>query len=186
MDAQDLFMHTLSDLEKRIESTDEYDVLMAAALLRKLLVDGGRLMDQVNRAHRLKLRFRISDVSPLEKMIYEDDPMMWSIEDALAPESPLAYQPYEATRDQFLSRTIMRFNSHWITVGDVIDQLANVEGAVHSGEPDTARSQAIQALGKFFSRDGLPGVVAQVKLIGQITVRGLSPLREAVIAERHN
>ena len=77
MDAKDLFIHTLNDLEKRVESTDEYDVLMAAALLRKLLVDGGRLMDQINRAHRLKLRFRISDVSPLEKMIYEDDPMLW-------------------------------------------------------------------------------------------------------------
>jgi hypothetical protein len=67
-------------------------------------------------------------------------------------------------------------------VGDVIDQLANVEGAVHRGEPDTARRQAVQALGKFYSRDGLPGLVAQVKLIGRITVRGLSPLRDAVIA----
>lgn len=184
MNAQDLFLHTLSDLEKRIESTDEYDVLMAAALLRKLLVDGGRLTDQVNRDYRLKLRFRISDVSPLEKMIHEDNPMLWSIEDALAPESRLAYKPYDATRDQFLSRRIMRFDSHWVSVGDVIDQLANVEGAVHSGEPDTARRQAIQALGKFYSRGGLPGVVAQVKLIGQITLRGLSPLREAIIAAK--
>lgn len=75
----------------------------------------------------------------------------------------------------------MRLNSHWITEGDVIDQLANVEGAVHSGEPETARRQAIQALGKFYSRGGLPGVVAQAKLIRQITVRGLSPLRDAAI-----
>ena len=41
----------------------------------------------------------------------------------------------------------MRFNGHWITVGDVIDQLANVQGAVHKGEPGTARRQAVQALG---------------------------------------
>jgi hypothetical protein len=182
VDAQNLFTHTLSDLEKRIESTDEYDVLMAAALLRKLLVDGERLMDQVNRPYRLKLRFHISDVSPFEKLIYEDGPVIWAIEDALDPESPLAYQPYDATRDQFLGRRIMRFNGHWITVGDVIDQLANVEGAVHSGEPDTAHRKAVQALGKFYSRDGLPGVVREVKLIGRIIVRGLSPLRDAVIA----
>jgi hypothetical protein len=182
VDPQNLFAHTLSDLEKRIESTDEYEVLMAAALLRKLLVDGGRLMDQVNRSHGLKLRFRISDVSPFEKMIYENGPVMWSIEDALDPGSPLAYQPYDATRDQFLGRRIMRFNGHWITVGDVIDQVANVEGAIHSGEPDTAHRKTVQALGKFYGRDGLPGVVRQVKLIGRITVRGLSPLRDAVIA----
>jgi hypothetical protein len=180
VDAENLFINTMRDLEQRMTSVNEYDVLMAAALLRKLLVDGGRLMDQVNRAHRLKVRFRISEVSPLERLIYEDDPVLWSIEDALDPQSPFAYQPYDATRDQFLSRRIMRFNGHWITVGDVIDQLANVEGAVHKGEPGTARRQAVQALGKFYSRDGLPGVVRQVKLIGLITVRGLSPLRDAV------
>jgi hypothetical protein len=182
VDAQNLFTHTLSDLDERMESANEYDVLMAAPLLRKLLVDGGRLMDQVNRPYRLKLRFRISDVSPREKMIYGDGPVMWSVEDALDPESPFAYQPYDATRDQFLSRRIMRFNGHWITVGDVIDQLANVEGAVHSSEPDTAHREAVHALGRFYSRDGLPGVVRQVKLIGRITARGLSPLRVAVLA----
>jgi hypothetical protein len=141
-------------------------------------------MDQVNRNYRLKLCFRISDTSPLEKVIYEDDPLMYSLEDALDPESPLSYKPYDATRDEFLARRIMRFQGHWITVGDVIDQLANVEGAVHSGEPDTARRQAVQALGKFYSRDGLPGVVRQVKLIGLITIRGLAPLRDAVMAAR--
>ena len=79
----------------------------------------------------------------------------------------------------------MRFNGNWITVLDVIDQLANVEGAVHSGEPDTDRRKAIQAAEKFYSRDGLPGVVSQVRLLGRITVRGLSPLREAILSARN-
>ena len=54
MDVEELFINTLHDLELRISSSDEYSVLMAAALLRKLLVDGGRLMDQANRKYRLK------------------------------------------------------------------------------------------------------------------------------------
>ena len=184
MDAEELFIHTLQDLEQRMATSDEYMILMSAALLRKLLVDGGRLMDQANRTYRLKLRFRISDVSPFEKLILEENPIFWSIEDALDPESPFAYKPFDATRDQFLGRRIMRFNGHWITVGDVIDQLANVEGAVHSGDPDTDRQRAIQAAGKFYSRAGLPGIVSQVRLLGRITVRGLNPLRDAVLAAR--
>jgi hypothetical protein len=183
VDANRLFLHTLDDLEQKLASADEYDVLMAAALLRKLLVDGGRLVDQVNHDHHLKLRYRISDVSPIEKIQLEDGPVMWSIGDALDPRSRLAYKPYDATLAQFMKRQIMYFQGHPITVGNVIDQLANVEGAVHRGEPDTARRKAIQVLGKFYNHDGLPGVVRQVKLIGRITVEGLNPLRERVAAE---
>jgi hypothetical protein len=117
-------------------------------------------------------------------MILADNPVFWSIEDALDPESPFAYKPYDAKLDQFLARKIMRFDGHWITAGDVIDQLANVEGAVHSGDPDTDRRKVIQATGKFFSRDRLPGLVSQIRLLGRIIIRALSPLRDAVIATR--
>jgi hypothetical protein len=64
LDVDRLFFHTLRDLERRTAATDEYEVLMSAALLRKLLLDKSRLIDQVNRIHRLDLRFRISGVSP--------------------------------------------------------------------------------------------------------------------------
>ena len=80
MDVDRLLVYTLGDLERRTASTDEYEVLMSAALLRKLLLDNRRLIDQVNRTHRLDLRFRISGVSPLEKIIHEDDPLFWVIE----------------------------------------------------------------------------------------------------------
>jgi hypothetical protein len=135
MDVDRLFVHTLRDLERRTAATDEYEVLLSAALLRKLFLDQERLMDQVNRRYRLDLRFRISGVSPFEQQIWDSNPILWAIEDALDPESPLAYAPFDATRDQFLGRRVMRFSENWITVRDVIDQLANVEGAVHSSKP---------------------------------------------------
>jgi hypothetical protein len=182
VDADRLFVHTLRDLEQRTAATDEYEVLLSAALLRKLLLDQQRLMDQVNRRYRLDLRFRISGVSPFEQQIWDSPPIFWALEDVLDPESPLAYAPFDATRDQFLGRRIMRFSESWITIRDVIDQLANIEGAVHSGEPKKERHRVLQAAGKFYSRDGLPGVISQVRLIGRITLRGLSPLRDAVVA----
>ena len=137
---------------------------MSAALLRKLVLDQGRLMDQVNRSHRLDLRFRISSISPLEQLLYDDNPMFWSIEDGLDPESPFAYAPFEATRDQFLARRVMRFGGSWIKVRDVIDQLANIEGAVHSGKAKDERQRALQAAANFYSRTGLPGAVSLVRL----------------------
>ena len=63
VDADWLFLYTLHDLERRTAATDEYEVLISPALLRKLLLDKERLMDQVNRGHRLDLRFRISAVA---------------------------------------------------------------------------------------------------------------------------
>jgi hypothetical protein len=182
VDVDRLFVHTLRDLERRTAANNEYEVLMSAALLRKLLLDQGRLMDQVNRRYRLELRFRINGVSPFEKQILDMNPTFWALEDALDPDSSLAYAPFDATRDQFLARRVMRFGGSWITVRDVIDQLANIEGAVHSGRAKDERHRVLQAAGKFYSRDGLPGVVSQVRLIGRITVRGLNPLHDAVIA----
>ena len=57
MDPDQLFLRTLGDLEQRAATTDEYGALLAAGLLRKLLMDSHPLVDQVNLNHRLKLRF---------------------------------------------------------------------------------------------------------------------------------
>src|SRR5262245_49691422 len=182
MEPDRLFIHTLHDLEQRTTATDEYTILMSTALLRKLLLDRNRLVDLANRNRRLDLRFRISDVSPYEQMILNANPTFWSIEDALYPDLPIAYAPYNATRDQFLKRNVMLMNGHLIAVRDVIDHLANVEGAVHSGPARHERHRTLQAAAKFYSCRGLPGVVNQVRLIARITVRGLIPLRDAIYA----
>jgi hypothetical protein len=107
--------------------------------------------------------------------------LFWAIEDALDPDSPLAYGPVDATLSQFLTRRVMRFGGKWITIRDVIDQLANVEGAVHAGHARNDRHAVVAAASHFYSRDGLPGVVSHVQLVGRITIRGLSPLCAAVV-----
>jgi hypothetical protein len=76
----------------------------------------------------------------------------------------------------------MGFNGTWLTVRDVINQLANIEGAVHRGEARDARERALEAVTNFYRNSGLPGAVNQVKLIGRITVPGLGQLRDAVSA----
>lgn len=182
MDVDRLFLHTLHDLEDRTGTTDEYKVLMSAALLRKLLLDADRLVDRVNRSYKLDLRFRVSSVSPFEQMVYDNNPLFWIIEDALDPELFPASPPLYAKRDQFLARRVMCFQGSWITVRDVIHQLANIEGAVHAGKAKEQRQIAFQEAEKFYSRGHLPGVISQVRTIGRIVVRGLRPLHDAVVA----
>lgn len=109
LDVDRLLLHTLHDLEERASATDEYKVLMSAALLRKLILDADRLVDQVNRTYKLDLRFRISSVSPFEQMIYDTNPLFWIIEDGLDPEILSISPPLDAKRDQFLARRVMCF-----------------------------------------------------------------------------
>lgn len=69
-----------------------------------------------------------------------------------------------------------------MTVRDVVDHVANVEGAVHAGKIKDERGKALHAASRFYGRAGLPGAVSHVRLISRITVRGLYPLRNAVLA----
>src|SRR4051794_20714772 len=77
LDVDQLFVYTLRDLERRTAATDEYEVRLSAALLRKLLLDQKRLIDQVNRRYKLDLRFRISDVSPFEQQFWNSPSIFW-------------------------------------------------------------------------------------------------------------
>jgi hypothetical protein len=86
VDTESLFLRTLDDLEKRTIATDEYEVLLAAALLRKLVLDSPPLMDQVNATRRLKLSFRINGPTAYEEMIVSDGAVYFSVEDAIDPE----------------------------------------------------------------------------------------------------
>jgi hypothetical protein len=62
--AEALFLNTLQDLAARAAAADEYMILGASALIRKLLIDGSPLVDQVNRNYRLRLVFEIPNRIP--------------------------------------------------------------------------------------------------------------------------
>ena len=183
MDTDQLFLRTLDDLERRTVTTDEYEALMSAAYLRKVLLDSSPLMDQVNATHRLKIRFRMNSVTSLERAILEGRPFYWLLGDAIDPESissPGLSVPIDATRDQFLKRPVLFIRGHLVTVKDLISQLAHIEGAVHSGRPENEREELLRQAERFAFVGNLPAGVRQVQLIGRIVVRGLTPLREAV------
>ena len=106
--------------------------------------------------------------------------------DGIDPErDPAAQRPIEeATRDRFLSRRVMFVHGHDIAVRDLIDQLAHIERAVHSGRVRNVRHALVTRVNKEVYFGDLPMGVQQVKSIARVVVRALTPLREAVLKSR--
>lgn len=52
-----LFLHTLDELDTRLQSLSHYDILMIVPLLRKLILDKQCLVHLINRVRRLKITF---------------------------------------------------------------------------------------------------------------------------------
>jgi hypothetical protein len=185
MQADQLFLRTLEDLDRRTMVGDEYEALLAAGLLRKLLLDEVPLVHQVNRYRRERIRFRINGETPLESAILEDGPVFWAISDAIDPDAFPALGlsvPVDAKLDQFLARTVMVVRGERLSVGDLIKQVAHIDGAVHKGRPANAREELLDEMSGFMFFRDLPSTVHHVQLIGRIVVRGLTPLRDAILA----
>ena len=188
MQADELFLRTLEDLDGRTTVADEYEALLAAGLLRKLLLDEAPLVHQVNRYRRERIRFRINGETPLERTILADNPVFWAIGDAIDPDAfaalPGISAPMDAKLDQFLARTVMFARGERLSVGDLIKQVAHIDGAVHKGKPTNAYEELIDEMSRFMFFRDLPATVHHVQLIGRIVVQALTPLRNAILADK--
>jgi hypothetical protein len=69
-----------------------------------------------------------------------------------------------------------------VTVRDLIDQLAHIEGAVHTAAPREPREVVLKQAAQQVFVGGLPAGVRQIQSIARVVVRGLEPLREAVLS----
>ena len=176
MDKTRLFIKTLEDIEGRLASHDEYEILMIAGLLRKLLLDSNPLMNQANQEKKIKITFRINDRGiPQTPPI----PTFWSIEDGLDPETSVAHlcNPKEVNKDSLLNTPIILFNGNTITIKDLIQHMAHVEGAIHPGTPKSDEEKILKELGQTFGIGGLPAGIRLLKAISRVVLKGLQTLR---------
>ena len=185
MQADQLFLRDLDDLDRRTTVADEYKALGAAALLRRLLLDEAPLVHQVNRYRRVRIRFRINGESPLERAVLEDNPLLWAIGDAIDPDAfpaPGISAPMDAKLNQFLARTVMVARGERLSEGDLIRQVAHIDGGVHNGNPTNPREELLDQVSRFMFFRDVPATVHHVQLIGKIAVGGLVPLRDVILA----
>jgi hypothetical protein len=129
VNVDELFLFTLDDLESRLElGRNEYDALMGAWLLRKLLLNGRRsLVSAVADPRGYDARIRTKDDRPGPTI------QLWGPEGAMVPDGTAA--TVDLTPQDFLKwpAVVMLDASSQpitLTVSDVIFYLANVAGAV--------------------------------------------------------
>lgn len=177
MDRDQLFLQTLEDLRKKTDSEAiDYEMLMSAALLRKLLINGSPLLHEVNRHRREKIRFLVSPEDAYTRMVLEDAPVFWGKYEAISPRLGQSRAGEEVDLDGFLATRVMLVRSVNVSVQDVIRHVSHLEGAVHAGHPKDDRDALLHAVNAELQVGGVGAVVRTLRGIAAVVLDGLEPL----------
>ena len=117
------------------------------------------------------------------------DLIFWSVEDNFHPKTgSLSYKPIEVTRDQLLARLVMISGSHSISVKELIKNVANVQGAVHSiskNDKDITMKNdkdiIMKKTAEMFGIGGLPAGLRLLCTISRVIIEGLEPLKDQIM-----
>jgi hypothetical protein len=207
VDRDDLFLATIDDATNRVANRTTYDLLMAAGLLRKLLVDGQSLVHIANRTRHVRIRYRVNDPKLAEtreqlRSIVGEDPVFHAVFDGLNPGIFAApHAPVELTEGQFLALPVMFYRDVDFSIGDVIRFVANVSGGVHAGAPLGSEQHLMRELettaeALFASPEKMvafpvrtdfsigPPMLRQLISIGAVAIGALQPLCDRIAHER--
>jgi hypothetical protein len=187
--ADEIFLSKMRDLASRVTQDGDfsdpdyqYRVLMSAALLRNLLLDGTPLTSIVNRDRKLKLRFRIAINENYERVALQMGPLFYTRADGLDPSTNMIdHVTKDLDATAFLHEMMMVVNGEKISVRDLIDFVANAGGAVHFDTAAKDRRPLIAAADSqisfgFGGRLGLEPSLQALRPIGRVVVAGLAPL----------
>lgn len=182
MDADELLLHKLEDLERHIESPErvEYELISASAILRLILLDG--LMTKANRGVRARVRFEVAEFDPFDRHVREINAIAPGLTvDArwmeLDPASaPAHWVRRELRLDSFLSYKVLYVHGDFFSVKDVIVHAANSAGGVHFGDANEEHAGLVYA-NKLLVLDDVPTSITFVRSVAYSTLRALSPLR---------
>ena len=188
-----LFLEKMNELRARLTTGSEYDLLVAAAIIRSLLLDAAPLVDVVNceLRNRITFRFRTIAHDPLDP----DKPVeiFETIQDGIDPES--SHRPdvfTEGRRDQFLKTDVIRvrrkvekgdrlvWEEEGWTVRDVILAAANAEGGTHFDPKPSDKHSALRSFSSRLAVGGQRVSVRAVAGIARVVLRGLAGLEHAV------
>ncbi|MGO9832322.1 MAG: hypothetical protein ACLPJH_19520 [Myxococcaceae bacterium] len=175
-----LLVRTLDDVQARFASKDEYDLLLCALLLRKLLVDRKPrpLVEVVNDRYTLCLTFDICepDLSQVQSEA-------WDLLEGLDPEKNRGLRRTSVSMAQLLATVVMRIQHQNFTVKKLIQQAANVDGGVHLElEPTDERKRALRLASEWLRVRGVASTLHHITVLSPIVLRGLEPLRRVVLA----
>jgi hypothetical protein len=177
VNADELFLGTLQDLGERIKpGLPAYDVLMSAALVRKLLLDDTPLVHLVNQHRKIRLRFRINNRKPPS----DPTPIFWSLQDGLDPNTAHRSEPIDVTLDRLLSTPVFLVDGKFLTIKNVVLYVANIIGAVHKSSARTEEALTLEQVSTSLQIGGYDPAVRTLQAISRVVIAGLEPLAKEV------
>lgn len=199
--AQWVFQQTMADLKNRVSDPslagDRYQMLGLAPLLRKLLIDGGNLVQAVNRRYKIDLKFGITPFSMSEREVYEIMKPSLSRSASSLQETRYwrLFSPGTLMSDEksggdplglahFLAAHVGIVNGHRLTVKELIKFYCIVEGGVHIGMPrkpfekDLLSMVPTELVMPNYGVDNSP--ISSLFVCAEIVVLALEPLLEAI------
>lgn len=182
MDVRVLFLQTLDDLKRKIESGSPYKVLRSSFLLRQLLFDAqGPLVHAVNRSHRIKFKFTVNAIPPP----VDQHTTFWAHADGFDPATALAgCEPRAVKIDELLATRVLFVGGRFLSAKEVLDHVLYVEGAAHTPRsPNTEAEQLLAAVQAGLTLMGAQALIRLLPPVGRLVLTGLAPLRLAVEQE---
>jgi hypothetical protein len=177
-----LFLDTLEDLRRRTNlRAAEYDMVQAAGLLRRLVLDKSPLWAEVNREHRLKpecvwQRLHVATAArngPAWVPWWWLDPEIHDMHPLHARET---LEPWRGPIGKFLQHVVIRRAPHELTVQELISHYAHWEGGVHfkTSPPQSDLLSDIR-------EESEEALRLTVLAIGRIIHRALTPLSVHIV-----
>jgi len=156
MDAELIFLDTLSDIRNKIQDSfldpvhyelfDEakrYDLIKACGLLRQLFLDDDNLVNAVNKKYKVPIVFRIRDfVRPMPK---NSNAIWFSILPA-----PYDSENIKVKLKEFLQLTPLIYLNHVYSIKNIIKISSHVLGGIHLRPPKDEKEKAFALFENYF------------------------------------
>jgi hypothetical protein len=185
-----LFIEDCELLEQALASPDQLRLKSVVVVCRRLLLDESGVLHQVRRhlGVRDKLVFEVAsdllalDFATILGLKAAPAMQLAMIPDGLSPDSaPPGTRRIALPLDQFLARRVASVNGVAISVRDVIDFLANKDGAVHYKmklEPDDQKLRDVNRALQVMNVDVL---MSCMRGIVRVLLATASPLRREIM-----
>jgi hypothetical protein len=173
-EAEQLFVSTVIDIDRKAVAGDHYSLIRASGLLRQLLLDDTPLVQTVNRIHRLRLQFRTIDFTlppPIEPEAH------WMV---LDPSPFPGARTIACTCLQFLAAPCLKWKHKVARVKDLIRACANAKGGVHLGKAKTADEQLVLDWDEVVTVLGEQPSLRAIAGVCRVALRGLGTLVDAI------
>ncbi len=176
---EQIFLQTIEDLKDRVENCTEYNLLKSSGLLRQLLIDENSLLNQANKAHKLKIRFRVQQRFDmfLERKSTTDgktwQPLYGMIQILPAEESSYVEL---LTLDNFLKYKLLFNGEFGYSVLDIIKICAHKYGGIHLEDIKKPNDLPLDSLNNHFKFNDLSSIFHSLYGIIRISLLALGPL----------